>query len=264
MIKLRATIKMVLFALCVLIVIPIQSIILFFTHGRVSYIVPRVWHALVSRIFRIKIKMTGVPAINGQVIYMSNHISYLDIPALGGILTASFVAKREVEGWALFGFLSKLQQTAFIQRDRGAAKTVQAMLDKMLDDGKNLILFPEGTSTDGKDVRPFKSSLFSLVLNSEVPELAVQPVTIKLLSANGQAVTLDSVQALRDIYSWHVEMDESIELHHHLWAFAKSRGAEIEVIFHEPLWAKDFDDRKIMAKACHDQVKGGLLLDPVA
>ena len=190
---------------------------------------------------------------------MSNHLSYLDIPALGSIIKGSFVAKQEVEGWALFGFLSKLQQTAFISRKGADARNVKGNLQTMLDDQKDLIIFPEGTSTDGQAVRLFKSSLFALALAETSHDLYVQPVTIRLKSTNNKPIT---TQYDRDLYAWHIDMD--MELDTHLWRFAKTGGAQIDIIFHTPLAAKTYDNRKKLAQNCHDAVSHGLLKGEMA
>lgn len=251
-----AFLKLFFFALNVVWIVCVQPLVMLVTKGRGAYVLPRLWHFLCCKVFGIKVRVVGQPAQNRQVMYMANHISYLDIPVLGSVIKGSFVAKQDVEGWALFGFLSKLQQTAFISRDRAAAKRAQADLDAMLTQGKDLIIFPEGTSTDGRDVFPFKSSLFSLVLGSKAQDLVVQPVTVSVVSADGRDLTPESSQEDVDIYAWHLNMET--ELDEHLLAFAKTRGAEIEVRFHEPLEASAYTDRKLLAKDCHAAVKSGL------
>ncbi len=253
----KAFFRFILFAVVAVVISCFQSVVLLFTKGRLAYILPWLWHWLMCRIFSLRVHVDGAPASQRQVIFMANHLSYLDIPVLGALIKGSFVAKEDVQSWAVFGFLSKLQQTAYISRRRGAAKTVQAQLDRLLGQGKDLILFPEGTSTDGRDVYPFKSSLFSLILGSQVDDLVVQPVTIQVTSTDGQPVTRESEQALLDLYSWHINMETP--LGEHLWLFAQTSGADIHVCFHEPLSANAFNNRKDMAKSCHDVVRGGLV-----
>jgi len=257
-----AAIKMIaFFALC-LAVVPLQLIIMLFHKGRYAYILPHLWHKGVCALFRIRVQKTGKIYTDSQVLYMSNHLSYLDIPAIASILCfGSFVAKKDVAKWPVFGFLSTLQQTAFISRNRGDAKKESNALDTMLEDGKNLIIFPEGTSTDGQGVLDFKSSLFSIALREELEGLVIQPVTVKVLSSNGHE---PKTQEDRDLYSWHRDMDDDIELHHHLWSFAKSSGAILSITFHDILHAKDFSDRKILAKTCHEAVSNGLQFSKAA
>lgn len=245
--------KLFAFAIIALLVIPTQSTVLLFTKGPGAYHLPRLWHSGVCWIFRIKYETRGHPATDHQTLYMSNHVSYLDIPVIGSILKASFVAKSEVAGWPVFGFLSTLQQTAFMERKRTAIVREAQTLKGRIDAGKSLIIFPEGTSTDGQEVLPFKTSLFSLALPEDRTHLMVQPMTLKLIEVDGRK---PATQEDRDIYSWHIKMDT--DLPEHLWRFAKSKGAKVRIIFHEPLRAADFEDRKILAKACHDNVSKGL------
>lgn len=250
---LKASLKMFLFLVCVAIAVPLQMLVLAVHKGNGAYIIPKLWHKSVCALFGIRYKIHGTPYKDGQVIYASNHLSYLDIPLIGSLLPASFLAKSEVAGWPLFGFLAKLQQTEFIRRDVMKTKDETEALNARITKGRNLIIFPEGTSTDGQSVWPFKTSLFSLVFNSGNPDLRIQPMTVKVLTTDGRApLTQDD----RDLYAWHVKMDT--ELHVHLWRFAKTSGARLALIFHEPVLVSDFSDRKTLAKQCHDSVSKGL------
>lgn len=244
-----ATLKIVLFLLWCLPMVPVQLLVLCFTKGKLAYFTPYIWHKGVCLIFGLRVKISGAPYKDSQTLYVSNHLSYLDIPVIGTVLRASFVAKKDVANWPVFGFLSKLQQTAFIERSRGAAAKEANALDSMMQAGKNLIVFPEGTSTDGRDVIPFKSSLFSLALKDLDQPLSIQPFSILIESVDGKT---PDTQNLRDLYAWHRDMDT--ELPSHLWRFAKSRGAVIRLVFHAPIQARNFEDRKTLAKYCHEQV----------
>lgn len=248
-----ATLKLSVFGLMVVLVSPIQMIVLAVHRGDGAYLVPYYWHKALCAVLRIRVQVVGKPHTDSQTLFVSNHLSYLDIPAIGGILKASFVAKKDVESWPVFGFLSKLQQTAFISRSREDAQKEKGALDKMLADGKSLILFPEGTSTDGRTVRPFKSSLFAIALRKEAQNILIQPFTVSMLSVNGKA---PQTQDERDIYAWHIDMDTPLPAH--LWRFAKSRGATITLHFHQPIRARDYRDRKVLANLCHEDVSKGL------
>lgn len=249
----RACLKLLGFLICVILVIPAQGTVLLFTKGSLSYHLPFIWHNAVRSIFCIRFEIVGRPQKEHQTLYMSNHLSYLDIPVIASVLKASFVAKSEVEGWALFGFLSKLQQTAFIQRKASEARNVKSQLQNRIAAGESLIIFPEGTSTRGYEVVPFKSSLFALAKGEDTPDLYVQPMTINILEIDGRP---PQNKEERDLYAWPREME--LELHEHLWRFAKIRGARIQLVFHEPLRAQDFENRKTLAKACYEHVSKGL------
>jgi lyso-ornithine lipid O-acyltransferase len=253
--KFIAALKLAAFALNCVWVIPTQSLVLVITRGPASYYLPQLWHRVMCIILGIRWEIVGTAAKGKQVIYMSNHLSYLDIPLLASVIRASFVAKSEVEGWAVFGYLSRLQQTAFIQRKKSAMGREKKALQERIESGESLIIFPEGTSTSGYEVLPFKSSLFALALGEKKENLYIQPVTITLLTVDGRAPRSKEEQ---DVYAW--PRDVEIDLGAHLWRFAQTKGARLRLTFHEPLRAADFTDRKILAKICHDNVSKGLTL----
>ena len=255
--KFIAVLKMIAFAVVSLLTIPPQWILLLFYRGKYAYIMPHIWMRLVCVIFGIRVEKLGQPYKESQVLYMSNHLSYLDIPAISSLICyGSFVAKKDVAKWPVFGFLSTLQQTAFISRSRGDAKKEANALDNMLQSGKNLVIFPEGTSTDGREVLDFKSSLFSIAFQEGLDDLKIQPVTVQMKTVDGQ---VPDTQDIRDIYAWHRDMDT--ELPEHLWRFAQSRGAVIQITFHDIISVNDHADRKTLAKASHIAVSNGLNLN---
>lgn len=244
-----ASFKMTVFALWCLVIVPVQYLLILAYKGRHAYIIPCIWHKGVCVIFNLKVSVHGTPEKNRQVIFVSNHISYLDIPVIGTVLKASFVAKKDVASWPVFGFLSKLQQTAFIDRSRNAAAKEANALDNMIGAGKSLIIFPEGTSTDGREVLPFKSSLFSLALKDSENPVLIQPFTITMDKVDGQK---PEQQNIIDIYSWHRDM--TTELPAHLWLFAKSKGAKISLHFHPVISSDQYSDRKKLAILCQETV----------
>ncbi len=243
-----AVFKGLAFVLWTLLLLPAQLIILKFFDEKYVYKVPVLWHAGICRFFGIRIEVCGEPC-SGSTLFIANHISYLDIPATGSVLSASFVAKKEVAGWPVFGALAQLQQTAFIDRNPKTARHGINSVAAMLERGKSIILFAEGTSTDGRQVLPFKSSLLSTVLheNGGSRNVRIQPLTICLLNA--------ATQEEIDRYAWY---KPETELAPHLWEFAKGHGATIRLIFHEPLDPSWFSDRKALAAACHGSVIHGL------
>lgn len=226
----------------------------------VAYFLPYMWMRIWCLLFGIKLKVEGTPRTDGQTIYMSNHLSYLDIPAISSVIkNASFVAKSEVGTWPLAGFLSSLQQTAYIQRKRSKIMKEKESLQERIDNGDSLIIFPEGTSSSGFEVLPFKSSLFMLALGENNEDLYIQPVTIRVLDVDGNKPQNKDEQ---DVYAWPLDVD--IDLHHHLWRFGKTSGATLELTFQEPIKASNYDNRKVLAKDCHESVSKGLDLQNAA
>lgn len=245
------TLKTLLFFLWCLLMVPVQALVMRFTRGPRSYVIPFIWQKGVCKIFGIRTIVEG-RIHQGQTLFVCNHVSYLDIPAMATVLKASFVAKKEVAGWPVIGFLSRLQQTAFISRSRGDAQKEKNALSNMIAEGKSLILFPEGTSTDGTRVEPFKSSLFSLTLDDQQNRtIMIQPVTLTVDSIDGKA---PNTQALRDLYAWYGDLD----MLPHLVAFARTSGTTVRLKFHDPVDPSAYTDRKALAEACWEIVKNGL------
>ncbi len=247
----RIILKGSIFFLSCALAVPLQMLLMVFHRGRGAYLLPHLWQSMICRIFGLKVIIDGTPLHNQQTLFVCNHLSYLDIPVIGSALKASFIAKKDVASWPVFGFLSRLQQTAFISRSRNDAQREKNALSNMLDEGKSLILFPEGTSTDGRDVAPFKSSLFSMTLEDGRHGIMIQPVTLCIEQVDGQSP--DS-QMMRDQYAWYGDMT----MPPHLKAFTASRGATIRLIFHPPVDPKNFTDRKMLADHCWAVVRSGL------
>lgn len=255
---LRAIIRLVLFFFLTALIVGSQTIILPLYRGPASYILPRLWQSGTRRIFGIKAITEGAPDTSRQSLYVSNHLSYLDIPVIGTFIKASFVARGDLSGWPVFGYMSKMQQTIFISRKREDAEKGKEALEKTLSEGKSLIIFAEGTSSEGSSVLPFKSSLFTLALENPTGKpLQVQPITISLLEVDGQPA---ATSAVRDLYAWHSDMT----LGRHIWAFARLKGAKVLVKFHPPRDAAAYRDRKALCTDCYNDVAGGLTLAKAA
>ena len=217
----------------------------------IFYIVPKAYHTVLCKIFRITVEITGTPTTK-HAVFLGNHLSYIDIPVMGSILDATFIAKEDVKSWFIFGWLGTLAQTIYISRKRDAAQQCINDIEKMINRGRSLILFPEGTSSRGTKVIPFKSSLFELFLNDSLKnKLFIQPFTITIKKINGEIIS--NIEDM-DKYSWHSDM----ELMPHLWQMAKLKGAHINIEFHCPRPAKNFKNRKEFAQICYDDVEQAL------
>jgi 1-acyl-sn-glycerol-3-phosphate acyltransferase len=168
-----------------------------------SQIVP-FFHAGTCRILGIGITKSGAMNEQRPTLYVSNHISYIDIFILG-CLPAYFIAKSEVAGWPVFGKLAEFQNTLFIERKAGRAKQHLAILKNHFSQGNSLTLFPEGTSTDGVHVEPFKSTLFEAanLADEGALRVAIQPITVAYTHYDNQLITS---QEIRDHYAWYARM----------------------------------------------------------
>lgn len=210
--------------------------------------VPRLWHRGVCRIAGIDRVVHGRPVQDRPVVFVSNHVSYLDIVVLGGLLPGSFVAKADVSAWPVIGWLAGLQDTLFIERRPARAALQQIAMRQRLTDGKSLILFPEGTSSDGSGVLPFRSALFQAAAPGE--GILVQPVSLGYTRLNGRK--LDTTH--RPFVGWYGDMG----LWPHLLRFLGLGRLQAEIEVHAPLRPEDFASRKALAERCRDIVAAGL------
>ncbi len=246
---LRAVSKLLILLVLVAIIIPLQTVLLPF--DSVAWRTACAWHAAVRRLLGITIERVGRPVTSGHVAYVANHLSYLDIFVLGSLVRGSFVAKEEVRRWPLFGFLATLQRTVFVSRQRRDAARVADQLGATLADGRNLIVFPEGTSSSGERVLPFKSSAFSAIAATLDRGLQIQPVTLDVLRVDGRDL---SSEADRNSYAYH----GGAVLGPHLWAFMRGRGATVRVKFHPVLEETADVGRKRLASLAEAAVASGL------
>jgi 1-acyl-sn-glycerol-3-phosphate acyltransferase len=133
-----------------------------------------VWAKLCCRILDIRVQACGQYNVKEPGFIASNHISYTDILVLASIAPCSFLSKKDVKKWPLVGLLAILGDTVFIDRStRSGIPTAIKELDKKLMAGVNAVVFPEGTTSDGTDVMPFKSSFFELPLLINCPVISV-------------------------------------------------------------------------------------------
>ena len=255
--NIKALIRFILFLSVTVLALPLQAVVLLFSKGNPVTVMPMIWHKAVCLIFGIKVIVKGTPATSHPVMFVSNHVSYLDIPVIGAKVKASFVAKGDVAGWPVFGFLSKMALTIFVKRASKDALKDNKMLMDTIATGRNIILFPEGTSSNGQDVLPFKSTLFALASFDEnlKEKLSIQPFTVKMTEIN-RAQPMGN-KDIYDFYAWYDDMT----LAPHLWQFAKIKGATIELCFHDVLQAADYEDRKVLAKECEKKVASALQTD---
>jgi len=210
--------------------------------------VPRLLSRIVGRLAGLRLRIEGRPA-REPVLFVSNHISWMDIPLLGANTPASFVAKKEVEGWGGFGVMARLYCCVFV--DRGRRNSTGTQLDAIaarLQGGDSLILFAEGTSSDGRTVLPFKSALFGAA--QQLPDLRVQPVTIAYTDINGLPMT----RAMRPLIGWFGDM----ELTSHVWRALTFGRIGAVLKFHEPVTLNETGSRKALAAHCHAAAKSGL------
>jgi lyso-ornithine lipid O-acyltransferase len=233
---------------------PLQTLLMAFTRGPRAFALPRLWHRCLCAIMGLRVEVKGTPCMRQRTLFVGNHISHFDIVLLGGVLRTRFIAKDDMLRWPGVPFIAGLQQTVFISRRGRDADTAAAALAEVMRRGNNLLLFAEGTTSSGKTVAPFKSSLFSLFVgDAYAAENAwtVQPFTLLLQSVDGHTIRDD---ADRDLYAFHGDMDAGM----HVQRFLRSRGARLQLVLHAPITVAAGTDRKTLAAMAHAVVASAL------
>jgi lyso-ornithine lipid O-acyltransferase len=221
--QLRASLILFGFLCLTLPLMPVQ-LVWVLLDSRAARLLPWFYHRILCRLLGVHIKVDG-PIPTAPALLVSNHVSWLDIPVLSSVMPLSFIAKREVGGWPMFGWMAKLQRCVFVNREiRYSTGKSSAEITKRLHAGDTLVLFPEGTSNDGNTVKSFKSSYFGAAENLDIP---VVPVTVAYRSNYNLAFT----KRQRPRVAWYGDMD----LVPHLWEFLKAGPIKVSVRFHEAL-----------------------------
>jgi len=211
--------------------------------------VPQLFHRLLLRLLGFHVRVHGAPPATPPVLFVVNHSSYLDIPVLGALIPAAFVAKADVRHWPLFGLLARMQRTVFVERQAARTRDHKNAMRERFKIGQSVILFPEGTSSDGLGILPFKSGLFAAIEEPGAQPL-VQPVSIACTELDGLPIT----RAWRPYYAWFGDMT----LVGHLWNVFKFGRFTVDVVFHPPVTPAYFADRKALAAFCQQQVAHGI------
>lgn len=207
---------------------------------------------LLRLILNIKVSVTGDEGQleRGGYVIIANHVSYVDGIVLGSIFPIIFVSKREVKSWPIIGQWNVLCGTIFINRQRKiqVASLIRQMTRKLKQEA-NLLLFPEGTSTNGEGILPFQTVPLAAPLRNRS---MIVPVTVTYKTIDDQPVTT----ANRDSVYWYGDM----EFVTHFWNLLALREIEVLVTIQPKIECFRYSDnsvgRKKLAKDCYDRVLG--------
>jgi 1-acyl-sn-glycerol-3-phosphate acyltransferase len=246
----RAVARLVAYFLVTLPLMPVQALLLAMG-SPLARRLPHHYHRIVCRILGLELETLGVVSPVHPTLFVANHVSYLDIEALSAVVPTCFVAKREVAGWPMFGWLARLQRTVFIERRSNGVAEERDGLAQRLDEGESLVLFAEGTSGDGNRVRPFKSSLLSVAERAvHGRPLTVQPVSVAYTRLDGMPIG----RQWRPFFAWYGAMD----LAPHLWSVLGLGRLTVTLIFHPPVTFAEAGSRKALAAHCQRVIAAGL------
>ena len=270
---------------------PVQWLLVRWGRHEQRYL-PHWYHRHLCRLLGIDIHTNGQIRNDQAVLVISNHVSWLDILVLSALAPVSFVAKKEVSRWPLIGSLARLQRTVFV--DRGTRISVGRTSNEMiarLQAGDHVVLFAEGTSSDGNQVLPFKTSLFAAVKPSRRVHGVLNPDRSGMARPGGansngtwagdrQVLTVEPntawpgtvpgtvyVQTVAIAYlarhglplgrqgraqvAWYGDL----EMPSHAWALLKGGPLDVHVTIGEPVPLQDFADRKALARYTEQKIR---------
>lgn len=218
---------------------------------------PHWYHRCLCRLLGIRLHIDGAVSRERPVLIVSNHVSWLDIPVLSAMAPVSFVAKREVGTWPFVSWLAKLQRSVFVDRERrtAVAQTTREIIGR-LRGGDNIVLFAEGTSSDGNGVLPFRTSLFAAAKPSGAQATALE----KGISVQTLAVAYTRVHGLplgrlaRPRVAWYGDMDMAS----HAWQVLRMGPLDVHLRLGEPMALSEFTDRKALARITEAQVRADM------
>ncbi len=245
--RVRAVRRIATLVLLTLACMPIQSMMLALPgSGKVRF--PQFYWSSFRRLLGMRLRVIGKPAVgDGPVIYVANHSSWVDVPVLGGLLPACFIAKGEVGRWPLVGSVARLGRTVFVTRQRGDTARERDAMRERLARGDSLILFPEGTTSDGSRVMAFRSAFFAVADDQAMP--SVQPVSV----AYDRLSNLPVLRATRPLFAWFGDMD----IASHAWGLTRHKGLRVSVLLHPPLDPASFANRKELSAAVFRTIAEG-------
>lgn len=250
----RATAVLAGFAALTLPLMPVQALLLR-TNTRAARNFPHWYHRRVCRLLGIRLHIEGTVARGQPLLLVANHTSWLDIVVLSAVAPVSFIAKKEVGGWPFVASLARLQRSVFVDRTRrtAVAGTTSEMSER-LNQGDALVLFAEGTSTDGNRVAPLRTSLFGAVLPHGTAGSAgvddghlVQTIAVVYARLHGMPIG----RAGRPLVSWFGDM----EMGNHAWELLKAGPLDVTIRIGKPVGIAHFADRKALARYVEHELR---------
>ena len=234
-------------AVTILILYPLLEASALLRYRQGQRLISTVFHRIMRALLGLRIHEKGTPSSIRPLIVIANHSSWLDIIVIESVLPAIFVTKHEVAGWPVFGRLAKLKPSIFVDRNRRLQilETINS-ISSALAAGKAVAIFPEGTSTDGTVVLPFRSALFGAVRETlhsaeHLPAIFIQPVSVAYVGPK------------RRLAVWALE--DTIKFFPHLLQVVGLHRIEVALTWGEPIPADMICDRKILAKRLEETVR---------
>lgn len=248
--RVRAFLLLSVFFSVTLLAIPFQWLLLK-TGSRLSYFLPFWYHRFLTWLFGIRLHVSGKLVRDHPVLIISNHISWLDIIVISTLAPLHFVAKREVGEWPFFGMMARLQRTLFVDRERrSAVRQTAHEIAERLRQGERVVLFAEGTSSDGNQVLPFKSALIgaaAMAAGVEGKGACIQTLALAYTRLHG----LPLARQQRAVVAWYGDMD----MMSHVWGLLRQGPLDAHIRISEPMRMNEVGDRKHLAAVSEKRVR---------
>lgn len=215
--------------------------------GRMPLYIARAWMRGMLVCLGVHVHRSGTPSKASPTLFVSNHVSYIDIIVLAAYMDAFFISKDDVRDWPGIGKLAGLRGTVYINREAvlqagDLCKYLHGHLRK-----HDLILFPEGTTGDGETVLDFKTSLFCMVMEGREQEIPVQPIAI-CYSRDVRGRRLDGERT--EEYGWYGDA----ELAPHLLQVLKAPGVHVDLNYLDVIEAGSHKNRKQIAAEARERI----------
>ena len=207
------------------------------------------YYRVLCALLRIRVSVVGNPVRDRAVLFVSNHVSWVDIVVIGSITPVAFVAKREVASWPLVGITAKMQRTVFVDRGRRhqTGDAVNEIVGRVAS-GTSVVLFAEGTSSDGNRVLPFRSALLGATEDQGGgASILMQPMAITYIGQHG----LPMGRQHRPLVAWYGDLD----FMPHIRAFIERGAVDAVVTYGDPVPGDRDMDRKAMSKRLEGTVR---------
>jgi 1-acyl-sn-glycerol-3-phosphate acyltransferase len=215
--------------------------------------IPQFYHRLICALVGVKISVVGQRSAESPLMIVSNHVSWLDISVITASVPVVFIAKQEVAGWPIFGLLAKLQRTVFVNRNqRHKTADVNAEIARRLAGGDPVVLFGEGTSSDGNRVLEFRSALIGAAREAvaqaeHVTRVHVQPLSIAYTGMLG----LPLGRQHRPLIAWYGDF----ELAPHLAEVLRRGSIDVTLTWGAPIPVDETSDRKVTTRTLENAVR---------
>jgi lyso-ornithine lipid O-acyltransferase len=250
--KVRAFLSILAIAILTLALLPFQ-----WTAVRMKWPmrrrIPTLYHRLICKILGIHITVIGGRADTEPLLIVANHVSWLDISVISAVAPIVFVAKHEIATWPVFGLLARLQRSVFVNRaQRQRTQDVNREIARRLAGGDPVLLFAEGTSSDGNRVLAFRSALIGSARDAIAEAGYVERVWIQPLSIAYTAMLgLPLGRQHRSAVAWYGVMS----LIPHLRRLVATGSIDVTVTWGEQVPFDGSSDRKIIARRLEDAVR---------